>query len=413
MLIEIPVDVLFRSVNESAVRLTDPDAGPPPAAPADAITDALDLLSEAKRPVIMAGAGVMLSRSGRLLTQLAELVGAPVLTNCKAHGAIPDSHPLCGGDFSTLLHLEGSRPDVALLLGARLGRYTGGATDSLLPFDTRLVVVDIDGAETARLRDPEIRIHADCREALTQLIAGARERAWPERSRWQGRIATAGRWHEARFAAALTRDDRPIHPYRAAHEVMAALEDPIVVTDGGDAISWTEMATNVSGDAAFMVTGYFGCLGTGLPFALGASVGAPERQVVCVTGDGALGFNIQEFDTLARHGLPVVVAVMNNSAWGMSLHGQIALYGNEPRVIVDLAQTRYDQVAQAFGCYGELVVAADEIGPAIARARASGKPSCINIIVDAKVPSPFTEQLIGQKKKESDILIPYYDAIEQ
>ena len=412
VVLEIPVDVLFRQVNETAARIPNPARALPPAPGAGSVGKVIELLALANRPVIMAGTGVLLSRSGELLTELAEITGTPVLTNCKAHGVIATDHPLCGHDFVTLQHLEGFGPDMALMLGARLGRYTGGVTDALLPFEAKLAVVDIDAAEIAKVRDVEVAIHADCREALEQLVAAARERAWPERARWQFRVSTAAGWHRRRFASALSKDLHPIHPYRAAHEVMLALDNPIVVTDGGDATSWTEMTASISGHGAYMVTGYLGCLGTGLPYALGAKVAHPDRQVVCITGDGALGFNIQEFDTLVRHGLAVITVVMNNKSWGMSRHGQVALYGNRPGVIVDLAETRYDKVAEGFACHGELVTHVEQIRPAVTRALASGLPSCINIIIDGDIMSPFTEALLGQKKKETDIMIPYYERIE-
>lgn len=412
VVLEIPADVLYRRINGDAVPIPDPTPAHP-AAPAPAMVgQVLDLLQACERPVLMAGTGVLLSRSGELLTELAETTGIPVLTNCKAHGTIPTGHPFCGGDFTTLKYLDGSRADGALLLGARLGRYTGGNTDVLLPFGARLAVVDIEPSEIGRIRDAELAIQADCREMLSMLVAEARKRDWSDRSTWCAEVKRAAGWHRVRFADAMKSDSLPIHPYRAAHEVMAALDNPIIVTDGGEAINWTEMASNVSGHGSFMVTGYLGCLGTGLPYALGAKVACPDRQVICVTGDGALGFNLQEFDTLVRHKLPVITVVMNNKGWGMSVHGQQALYGSERRTIVDLLATRYDRVAEGFGCHGEHVTRIEEIVPAMRRAIASGLPACVNIEIDGEIVAPFTEDLLGQKKKESDILIPYYDALE-
>jgi acetolactate synthase-1/2/3 large subunit len=282
----------------------------------------------------------------------------------------------------------------------------------LLPFDARLAMVDIEAAEIGRLRDIDIPVHADCKQTLLALVAAARSTQWPERNRWCAAVRHAADWHRRRFHDALAHDSEPIHPYRAAHELLAGLDNPIVVTDGGEAINWAEMAARVDGHGAFMVTGYLGCLGTGLPYALGAQRAHPDRQVVCITGDGALGFNIQEFDTLARHRLPVITAVMNNSSWGMSAHGQDAMCGPGHRTISELQQTRYDLVAQAFGCHGEHVTRCADIRPAVRRARASGLPACINVVIDETVVAPFTEALLGQKKKESDILIPYYDNLE-
>lgn len=415
VLLEIPVDVIFRQVNELAVSI--PIIAPPlPATPAqDAVDQVLAMLEKVERPIIMAGTGAQLSQAGSDLMRLAELTGVPVFTNCKAHGVIPTDHPLCGHDFSNLkvLNEQGQGPDAVLLLGAKLGRYTGGVTDELIPFAARFAVVDIEPSEIGRLRDAEIPVHADVAAALGAFVAAAQDRRWPDRTAWQETVRYNRDWHRRRYADALSGDDCPIHPYRAATEVMEALEDDaIVVTDGGEAYNWTELAARVEGHGSFMVTGYLGCLGTGVPFAMGAKVAHPDRQVVCVTGDGAVGFNIQEFDTLVRHNLPVVTVVMNNKCWGMSVHGQEAMYGKNRLTISELAPSRYDQVAEAFGCHGELVTKPDEVRPAVARALASGRPACVNVMIDGGVVAPFTEAQLGRKTKEAEIILPYYDNLD-
>ena len=132
-----------------------------------------------------------------------------------------------------------------------------------------------------------------------------------------------------------------------------------------------------------------------MPFAIAAQVAHPDKRVICVLGDGAVGFNFAEFDTMVRHQLPVIVIVNNDQQWGMSAHGQDLIYGEGHRVVTDLRDTRYDLAAAGFGCHAEHVVEPGDLLPALERALASGKPACLNVVSDPTVISPATLALIG------------------
>ena len=118
-----------------------------------------------------------------------------------------------------------------------------------------------------------------------------------------------------------------------------------------------------------------------MPFAIGSQIVHPDRRVV-VIGDGAVGLNIQEFDTMVRHDLPIVTVVLNNKAWGMCVHGQQHMFGSNRLVVTQLGDGRYDQVAHGFGCHGEFVEKGNDIGAAVRRTLDSGRRACINIITD-------------------------------
>ncbi|WDI30105.1 thiamine pyrophosphate-binding protein [Hyphococcus flavus] len=410
--LEIPADVIYQPLPYEEFDSPKIELPAKPAPGVGSLGEALDLLKKAKRPIIMAGAGVALSQSQKLLTAFAEMTDTPVYTNCKAHGAIPTRHPLWGGDFANLkaLNDEGAPPDVVLLLGARIGRYTGGMTDSLVPFDTKIISVDIDGSEIGRLRPVKIGIEADCSEFLNTAITDAAGYDWSDREEWRSVVTNAADWHIRRFKDALDKSNTPIHPYKAGFEIVNALpQQSWVVVDGGESYNWIELNLAQSDIGGFMVTGYLGCLGTGMPYAIGAQLAHPDKPIVCIAGDGAVGFNIQEFDTMARHNLPILNIVFNNQCWGLSKHGQMMMFGANRQSIVDLADSGYDGVAKAFGCHGERVTEADEIGPAIRRALDSGLPSCLNIVVDREVVAPFTEALVGNRKSQGEVVIPYYE----
>jgi acetolactate synthase-1/2/3 large subunit len=134
--------------------------------------------------------------------------------------------------------------------------------------------------------------------------------------------------------------------------------------------------------------------------------------VVHITGDGALGFHIQEFDTMARRGLPVLTVVLNNKVWGMSIHGQQMMFGPNYQVITALGDTDYASIARAFGCHGERVESLEAIGPAVERALASGKPACLELMVDPAIVQPGTTAMLGAVQDETrEIMIPYYENI--
>jgi acetolactate synthase I/II/III large subunit len=415
--LEIPIDVLFDRVNEEAVKIPETiilDSAPAPAP--DSVTHAVELLNGAERPVIMAGGGVFFAGAEEALITFAEKTGTPVFTNGKARGIPGGDHPLFGGGFLNLMPIEaiaGARPDVVLMMGARMGMFTGGNLDTVIPYDARIIHVDIDPKEIGRLRDIDCPIVADCRETLDALNAAASAHAWPDRTDWQKAALASSYLHREMFADALENAKAPVHPYQAVDAVVRlANDDAIFVPDGGETFTWIETVIRPRGGGKCLSMGYLGCLGTGMPMAIGAQIAHPDTQVICVVGDGAVGLNIQEFDTMVRHQLPIVVIVLNNQAWGMSLHGQEMMFGKNRLAAVELGQTRYERVAAGFGCHEEFVTEPDDLDAALKRAFDCGGPACVNIMTDQDVVAPFTKILMGAWKKESEIVLPYYDNLD-
>jgi len=416
--LEIPIDVLFAEVNEAVMRIPEPFRPGHGLIPSpDTVERALAILAEAQRPVILAGGGVLFAGAAEELEAFAAVTRIPVFTNNKVHGlvALPDA--LSGGAFGNLAALgtkAEERPDVALILGARLGLFTGGITDRLLPFETRLIHVDIDAREIGRLRDAELPVVADCRSALAALRDGAERRQWPSRAEWLERIRKARAAQRAAFAEAPTSDGQAVHPFRAAEAVAEQVDaSTVLVTDGGEAKSWIEMFAPFPKGSRYLSLGYLGCLGVGVPFAAAAKLARPGSRVLCVTGDGAFGLNLQELETFVRHRIPVVTVVFNNQCWGMSAHAQDIIFGRHRRVVSELAPTRYGDVAAAFGCHAEHVEKLSELRPALARAVESGKPACVNVMIDPDTVAPYTTGMIGSWNREREIVLPYYDNLQK
>ncbi|MDB5483855.1 MAG: ilvB, partial [Caulobacteraceae bacterium] len=386
-----------------------------PAASPEQIEAILDLLAEAERPAIIAGAGSVLSPCAKDLGDLATLTGTPVVTNSKGHGVLAPDHPAYGGPAGVLAMaaLAGAAPDLVLLLGARMGMFTGGRGGSVIPAGAKVVQIDIDGGEIGRLRGVDISVVADASAAVAGLLSAAKGRSWPDRAGW---LATLKRQDDLRRAAfrdapAQTRPGY-LHPSHAVAAVFDALSpETLVVSDGGEAGAWVAQHARPSGPGSFMTCGYLGCLGVGPGFAIGAARAQPGRPIVCFTGDGGAGFNIQEFDTMVRHRLPILTVILNNACWGMSQNGQDLVFGRNRRAAVALAETHYEAVAAGFGAHGERVDRFEDIGAAVRRAQASGLPACLNLITDPEVVHPVTVAMVGDVSGQDSIPIPYYENI--
>jgi len=425
VLLEIPIDVLFDRVDAAAVSYPDFIPLTARAAPApEQIGQIVAALRSAARPAIFCGGGMLYARATSELREFAERSGIPVYANNKARGVLPVGHPLCAGAHTNMAVAEGAgvgTPDVVLVLGARFGMFT---EPGLLgpghapPRSARILQVNVSGAELGRVRPVEVGVVADCGEVLRALLRVTETTAWPDWSGWAGQVHALQSWHRVGYEVAAAVSQR-VHPYRAVTEVLKALDDDtIICADGGEASFWAEMVAEPREPGRLMGHGYLGCLGIGLPFAIGAQVAHPERRVAVITGDGSLGFHLQEFDTLVRHDLPVLTIVLNNKAWGMCVHGQQAMFGANRLVVTQLGDARYDRAAEGLGCHGEYVERAEDIGPAIARALASGRPACVNILTDLDaVPAPgggksTPAEADAPAVADEGIVLPYYERMK-
>jgi acetolactate synthase-1/2/3 large subunit len=202
-----------------------------------------------------------------------------------------------------------------------------------------------------------------------------------------------------------------MHPYHALREMLRQL-DPgaTIVIDGGELSHWAMMSLPEAWPRRTMGCGYLGFLGMTPGLAIGAQVAEPDRRVVLIIGDGGAGFHPQEFDTMVRHGLPIVVVVVNNECWGMSLHGQQILYGHEAGIVSVLADTEYEKVAAGFGAAGFRVDRLEDVGPVIRAALEHGGPACVNLAVSGDVVHPITEAMLGMVGAGGTV-IPYYDNV--
>lgn len=390
--LEIPYDVMMAQVEESdapVVSKTRPDAAPSPSE--QAVEDILKMLTQAKRPAIFAGRGIMFAKAHEELKEFAELSGIPVCANGLARGAVSEDSPLGLGGFSVAGRSMGMAggTDVVLLLGGRLGMYTGGR-NSVIPKEAKIIQVDIEGEEIGRMREIELGITADCKETLKALIRLGRQTKWPDWKAWVEKLGQIKAMGRSSMASNLDPKRKLIHPFQLVHEVNTFIKDRgTLVIDGGEMSVWTDIGVTPTRPGRYQCLGYFGCLGTGIPWGLACKLARPSEPVIVLSGDGAVGFNFLEFDTAVRHKIPFVAVIANDQAWGMVKHEQMLRHGKEGVVGSELLATRYDKAAAALGAYSEFVDKPSDILPALERAVKSDMPACINVMIEREIFSPM------------------------
>ncbi len=378
--LEIPMDVFFNQVDDSAVEMpTNYRTSAGPAGDPGEIDRAVSLLDAAERPVVVAGSGVWWSQAHNELLAFVEKSGIPVFTRNNGRGAVSDKHPLCFG-ASALSGLF--KADVALIVGTQLN-YTLGS--GKFPPELKIIRVDIEAAEIGQNRGIDVGIVGDAKNVLLQLTEGVKpgsHEAWVD-------VLEGSRERRAeKHKPYMESDSVPIHPLRVCGELTKFIdEDTIVTIDGGDIAVFGSMTLPTFAPGQHLANGAssFGCLGVGIPFALGAKLARPEKKVIVLCGDGSFGLNAMEFDTALRHDLPIVCVVSNDGCWGMIRHGMEDVYGADRMVGCDLPTRSYEKVVEALGGHGELVTQPSEIAPAIERALASGKPACVNVLTDPAI----------------------------
>jgi acetolactate synthase I/II/III large subunit len=363
----------------------DQQERPDPAA-VDAIAG---LLAQARQPVLVLGSDVWLDGAHSAARAAAEELRLPVIANGQGRGILPSGHELL---VTRARPVAFGQADLVIVVGTpldfRLGYGEFGGKNGAPP--AQVVHVADAPAQIASHRELAAAAAGDLSAFFRQLADAAKpdRAAWPWESDWLPRLQDASRQAIAADAPLLASEADPIHPMRIYGELTRLLDaDAVVIGDGGDFVSYAGKYIEPRRPGGWLDPGPYGCLGTGLGYAIAARIARPSAQVVLLLGDGAAGFSLMDADTLVRHRLPVVMICGNNGIWGLEKHPMQALYGYD--VAADLQpQCRYDEVVAALGGAGELVTRPSDIGPALRRAFDSGLPYLVNIATDPKISYP-------------------------
>jgi acetolactate synthase-1/2/3 large subunit len=391
--LEIGRDILDGHVPLASARI--PEAGHYRAStksigdPAD-VERLADILLKAERPCVLLGSQVWTSRGSDAAIEFARTLDIPVFMNGAARGTLPPGDP---HHFHLTRRHAFNNADVIVIVGTpfdfRMGygkRLSKAAT---------VVQIDMDYRTVGKNRDVDLGLVGDPGAILAAVTRAAEDRAIkgdPARERWLESLRVEERkLVEARLPK-LLQDTAPIHPLRLAHEINQFLTDNTVyIGDGGDVVTFSGGVVQPKGPGLWMDPGPLGTLGVGVPFAMASKIARPDREVVCLFGDGTFSLTGWDFETMVRFDLPFIGVVGNNSYMNQIRYGQIQKYGVERGDVGNkLGDIAYDKFAQMLGGYGEEVREPHQIRPALERARESGKPALINVWIDPNAFAPGT-----------------------
>jgi acetolactate synthase I/II/III large subunit len=381
--VEIPSDVLHGRVEEEQVQMP---VGYRPRGRVSGdpalVQEAAQLIRSAEKPLVMGGSQVYWCDAHKDLQEFVEKIQAPTFLNAMGRGSMRQDHPLF---FSRTRRNALAEADVVIVIGTPMDfRLQYGRRISA---ESKVIMIDTDPQEIGRNRGVDIGIEGDTKMVLQQIMAEL-EGVQREPGSWVGNLREAESKIVELRQQWMNSDAVPIHPLRLCKEMAEFVDDEtIVVGDGGDIVSLAAQILPVNNPGQWFDPGPLGTLGVGTGFCMGINTSKPDKKILMVNGDGTFGLNGFEFDTFVRFNMPVVSVVGNDRQWGQITVGLVRAYGREraaPTILADNA--RYDKVVEALGGHGEFVTEPDQIAPAIERAFASGKPACVNVILDQMPP---------------------------
>jgi acetolactate synthase-1/2/3 large subunit len=363
------------------------------------IAAAAELLVNARAPLVYAGGGVIGSGAQAELRALQDLAHLPVATSTMGKGSVDETHPLSVGVIGYFMAARGmakfakplvSNADVVLLIGNRTNQ---NGTDSwtLLPKTAAYIHIDIDPLEIGRNYEA-LRLTGDAQLTLRALIAAITAQDLSKRQSLRATleqdIATAKGRHREEIAGVTQSDATPIRPERFMAELEEQLSNNhVVVADASFSSIWVANYLTAKAERRFITPRGQAGLGWGFPLALGAKIGNPGKAVFCVVGDGGFGHVWAELETAHRHGIQVVVAVMNNGVLGYQRHAEDALLGRHSNVC-DFTPVNHAAIAQACGLTGIRIERPQDIAPAIREAMAADTSVLLDVVTDPDAMPP-------------------------
>ncbi len=381
--LDVPMDIFYAPVDApDPVRHVDPDRTPDP----EAVTRAAGMLAGAQRPVLILGSDVWNDFAEEAAVRLAETLQIPVIPNGMGRGVVASGHPLL---VTRARSMALKNADLVMVVGTPLDFRLGYGIFG--PADTPAEVIHVvdTPAQISTHAAPAAAVAGDlslCLDGITQAWEAHRQHV--ARDAWLTDLQAAAAAAVAKDAEVLQSTLDPIHPARIYGELTRRLaDDAVVIGDGGDFVSFAGKFVEPRKPGHWLDPGPYGCLGTGLGYAMASAIAKPSSQTVLLMGDGAAGFSLMDVDTLVRQNLPVVMVIGNNSAWGLEKHPMRLLHQYD--VAADLQPgLRYDEIVATLGGAGETVSDPQQIGPALDRAFAAGVPYLVNVLTDAEIMYP-------------------------
>lgn len=378
VLIDVPKDVQNQKISIA-------DFPPPavaealPALDLELIETAARMINEAEQPVLYLGGGVIHSGAAQAAVTLAEQAGLPTTMTLMALGAMPMDHPLSIG----MLGMHAARytnyvleeADLLICVGARFDDRAIGKAAQFCP-NAKIIHIDVDPSELNKIKTAHIAINGDVSAVLEALLPRVKVML---RKRWLSHVQS----QKTRFPLQMEGSEDPRTHYGLVHAVAAALDDDaIITTDVGQHQMWVAQAYPFRRARQWLTSGGLGTMGFGMPAAIGAALAAPDRTVVCFSGDGSLMMNIQEFATLAEEGLNVKIVLMNNNSLGLVYQQQSLFYGKRVFASKYRGSPDFLKIAEGFGIAAVDLDAAENPRATLAQALATPGPCLIHASID-------------------------------
>ena len=378
VLVDVPKDV-----QNARIEFDDfPPVAAPEALPAldmAAVEEAARMINEAEQPVLYLGGGVIHSGAARQAVSLAEQAGLPTTMTLMALGAMPMDHPLSIG----MLGMHAARytnfvleeADLLVCVGARFDDRAIGKATQFCP-RAKIVHIDVDRSELHKIRQAHVAVNGDVAQVLEALLPRVKAQL---RKRWLSHVESL----KSRFPVEWAEQDDPRSHYGLVRAVAAAVGDEAVITtDVGQHQMWVAQAYPFRRPRQWLTSGGLGTMGFGMPAAIGAALAAPERTVVCFSGDGSFKMNIQELATLAEEWLNVKIVLMNNNSLGLVYQQQNLFYGKRVFASKYRGAPDFVKIAEGFGVPAvDLDTAANPRGT-LAQALATPGPCLIHVSID-------------------------------
>ncbi|MFW9945276.1 MAG: thiamine pyrophosphate-binding protein [Candidatus Odinarchaeota archaeon] len=387
VLLELVEDAFLGEIEEDRVLINPPVSYRSLSKPSisdDLINKSIDLLMNAEKPLILSGGGVARAEAWNELQEFAEFLQIPVITSVMGIGTISNkSKCLVDSSIQGFGKEISYQADVILALGTKFSFTLGHGDEPFFKDSQKMIQVDIDPSIIGRAKPITLGVEGDCKIYLKQMLEEFKKIGKVEKRDWTEKVFEMKHKYIDDFMKKALKEKIPITPQRMVKEVLEFIdEDAILVVDGGDIACFTVEQMNLHKPRpplSTLISIGMGHLGTSIPYAIGAKLAKPDKQVIAIVGDGSFLFNIQDLETAVRLGLKdMTFVIANNRAWGMikSCQGK---YMKKRFIDVDLPDFDFAKCAEGFDCYGETVTDPNEIKPALERARSSNKPAVINI----------------------------------
>ncbi len=396
--LEIPRDILDAEIPIERARIPEPGSYRSSVRsigdPAD-IEELADILVRSERPAVLFGQQVWASRSQDEAIAFIRALDIPAYMNGASRGMLPETDP---HHFDRTRSDAFREADVILIVGTPFDFRMGYGRR--ISSEATLVQIDLDYRTVGKNRDISLGLAGHPGAILSAVAAAASGRidggARVQRQAWMKQLREIEASKLERLMPLFTSDSNPIHPYRLAWEINEFLgDDTIYIGDGGDVVTISAQAVRPRGPGQWMDPGALGSLGVGTGFSMAAKLAHPDKEVVCLYGDGSFGMTAFDMETAQRFGAPYLAVVGNNSAMNQIRYGQIAKYGpNRGDIGNKLGDVPFSRFGEMLGGYGEEVTEASRIGPALRRAReaiaATGKCAVVNVWIDPNEYAPGT-----------------------